>query len=84
MYSVLADTTSDITHRDRLTICVRYVSNNGKVKEKLLEINESMDKIGLGIAKNIYDVWRNELNPDFIDFLSYDFASSMSGKFHGM
>ncbi|KAL4098192.1 hypothetical protein QTP88_022840 [Uroleucon formosanum] len=81
IYSVLADTTPDITHQDRLAICVRYVNNNGNVKERLLEINECTNKTGFGIAKNIYDTLvRNELNPDFIAFQSYDFATS---QFHG-
>ncbi|KAL4083558.1 hypothetical protein QTP88_028874 [Uroleucon formosanum] len=76
IYSVLADTTPDITHQDRLAICVRYVNNNGNVKERLLEINECTNKTGFGIAKNIYDTLvRNELNPDFIAFQSYDFAT---------
>ncbi|KAL4130596.1 hypothetical protein QTP88_008017 [Uroleucon formosanum] len=83
MYSVLADTTPDITHQDKLATCVRYVDNNGNVKERLLEINECTDKTGFGIAKNIYDTLvRNELNPGFIAFQSDDFASSMSGQFH--
>lgn len=32
IFSVHADTTSNITNKDRLEICVRYVSNCGKVK----------------------------------------------------
>ncbi|XP_022161824.1 uncharacterized protein LOC111027719 [Myzus persicae] len=76
MYSVLADTTSDITHQYRLAICVRYVNNNGNIKERLLGINEYTDKTGFGIGKNVYDTLvRNELNPDFIAFQSFDFAS---------
>lgn len=54
IYSVLTDTTPDITHRNRLAIYVRFVSDNGKVRKRLLEINKSMDKTGLGITKNIY------------------------------
>jgi hypothetical protein len=63
---------------------VRYVNNNENVKERLLKINDCTDKTGFGIAKNIYDTLiRNELNPDFIAFQSYDFTSTMSGQFHG-
>lgn len=51
MYSILADMTPDITYWDILEICVRFVSNNGKVKERLLQTNQSMDKNGLRIAK---------------------------------
>lgn len=84
IYSVLADTTPDITHQDRLAVCVRYVNNYGDVKERLLEINESVDKSGLGIARNIYNTLvKNELNPECIVFQSYDFAASMSGQYHG-
>lgn len=39
IYSVLADTIPDITYQDRLEIWVRYVNNNGNVKERLLDIN---------------------------------------------
>ncbi|KAL4112340.1 hypothetical protein QTP88_016149 [Uroleucon formosanum] len=38
IYSVSADTTPDITHEDRLAVCTRYVNNQGKAVERLLEI----------------------------------------------
>lgn len=85
MYSILADMTPGITYQGKLAICERYISNNEKVKERLLKINECTNKTGLGTAKNIYDTLiKNKLNPDFIAFQSYDRASSMSSKFRGM
>ncbi|KAL4083444.1 hypothetical protein QTP88_028760 [Uroleucon formosanum] len=48
IYSVSADTTPDITHEDRLAVCTRYVNNQGKAVERLLEISKGTDKTGLG------------------------------------
>lgn len=36
LYSVMADTTPDISHKDRLEVCVRYINNEGKATERLL------------------------------------------------
>lgn len=33
-----------ITHKYRLSISVRYINCNGSVKERLLDINESINK----------------------------------------
>lgn len=29
-FSIMADTTPDISHKDRLAVCVRYVNSKGK------------------------------------------------------
>jgi len=50
---VSADTTPDITHEDRLAVCTRYVNNQGKAVERLLEISKGSDKTDLGTAKQI-------------------------------
>lgn len=84
IYSVMADTTPDISHRDQLSVCVRYVNAAGEISERLLEIIEASDKTGLGIAETIESVIiNNELPPKNVVFQSYDFASSMSGKING-
>ncbi|CAI6373668.1 unnamed protein product [Macrosiphum euphorbiae] len=80
----LLNTTPDISHRDQLSVCVRYVNAAGEISERLLEIIEASDKTGLGIAETIESVIiNNELPPKNVVFQSYDFASSMSGKING-
>lgn len=70
----MADTTPDISHKDRLAVCVRYINNEGKAMERLLEINEGIDKTGLGTAKQIVGILKkNTLNTDNLSFQSYDF-----------
>lgn len=84
IFSVMADTTPDISNKDRLAVCVRYVNDNGEATERLLEISEGMDKTGLGTAKQIICILENNgLNTDNIAFQSYDFASNMSGAQKG-
>jgi len=44
---VLADTTPDITHEDHLAVFIRYVNNQDKAVERILEISKGTDKTGL-------------------------------------
>ncbi|KAF0749187.1 52 kDa repressor of the inhibitor of the protein kinase-like [Aphis craccivora] len=84
IYSVMADTTPVISHRDQLSVYVRYVKAAGEISERLLEIIETSNKTGLGIAETIESVIvNNELPPKNVVFQSYDFPSSMSGKING-
>jgi len=36
IYSIMADTTPDISNRDQISVCVRYVDSSGKVLERLI------------------------------------------------
>ncbi|KAL4084673.1 hypothetical protein QTP88_027600 [Uroleucon formosanum] len=84
LFSVMADTTPDNSHKDRLAICLRYVNNNGKAIERLLEIAEGVGKTGLGTAKQIIEILtQHSLGTDNLVFQSYDYASNISGQFNG-
>lgn len=73
-YSVMADTTPDISHKDSLAICVQYVDSKGQAIERLLEVAEGKDKTGLGTATEIIDILtKNSLCTDNLAFQSYDF-----------
>lgn len=48
IYSVMADTTPDLSNRDQMSVCVRYLDSNAKVWERLIEITEANDKTGKG------------------------------------
>ena len=53
IFSVMADTTPDEEHTDRLSVVLRYVNDVGKPTERLLDVRETDDKTGLGQAKDI-------------------------------
>ncbi|KAJ8019083.1 Zinc finger MYM-type protein 1 [Holothuria leucospilota] len=84
MYAVMADTTPDASNKDRLAVALRYVNESGVVKERLLEVKETLDKTGAvhaaDIIKSLED---NDLDTTQLAFQSYDFASNMSGKHKG-
>jgi len=46
IFSVMADTTPDISNKDRLAVCIRYINDNGEATERLLEISEGIDTTG--------------------------------------
>lgn len=87
-YSVIADTTPDLTHHDRLTIKIRYISDKNGVlvpNERLLKMDVVLTKkTGVELAEKIFGVLNSlGLPVDKIVFQSYDFASNMSGKYNG-
>jgi len=55
MYSVMADTTPDVSHKDQASVCVKYVDALREINEKLLEVCEANNKTGLSIAEIIHD-----------------------------
>lgn len=84
MFSVMADTTPDEEHTDRLSVVLRYVNDAGKPTERLLDVRETVDKTGLGQAKDILStIEQCGVDTDDLCFQSYDFAAAMSGEFNG-
>ncbi|XP_065656431.1 uncharacterized protein LOC136081928 isoform X1 [Hydra vulgaris] len=84
LFSVMADTTPDISNKNQLAVCIRYIDSNGKANERLLDVIESTTKTGYEIAKYIYDcLVRHKINTNNVAFQSYDFASIMSGHIKG-
>ncbi|XP_008178186.1 uncharacterized protein LOC103307722 [Acyrthosiphon pisum] len=80
LFAVMADTTPDISMKDQLAVCLRYVDQKGITNERLLDVVESTDKTGYGTAKSIYNcLIKYEINTDNVAFQSYDYASNMSG-----
>lgn len=79
-FSVLADTTPDVSLKDQLSVCLRYVDQRGLPNERLLDVVEVTDKTGYSLAKSIYDTLiKHKLKTGNVAFQSYDCASSMSG-----
>ena len=84
MFSVIADTTPDVSHVDQLSVVARYVNAEGNPQERLVDIKVIHDKTGDGHAQGII----SSLNEKCLDtadvvFQSYDYSSSMSGIYKG-
>ncbi len=84
MFSVIADTTPDVSHVDQLSVVARYVNAEGNPQERLVDIKVIDDKTGDGHAQGII----SSLNEKCLDtadvvFQSYDYTSSMSGIYKG-
>ena len=67
-----------------MAFAVRFVNEEGKPCERLLETKIVIDKTGAGLAKAILQA-AQERNVDTttIRYQTYDSASSMSGKYKG-
>ena len=53
LLSVMAGTTPDEEHTDRISVVLRYVNDAGKPTERLLDLRKTVDKTGLGQAQDI-------------------------------
>ncbi|CAB4004753.1 Hypothetical predicted protein [Paramuricea clavata] len=58
MFSVMANTTPDEEHSDRLSVVLRYVNDAGKPTERLIDARETVDKTRLGQTKDILSYLR--------------------------
>lgn len=56
MYSVMSDATPDLSNRDQMSVCVRYINSSWKVLERLIELVEIIAYTGKDTARNICDV----------------------------
>ncbi len=83
-YSVTADTTPDTSHLDQLSVVLRYITPSCVVRERLVDMRDIDNKTGDGQATAILEsLHSEEFNTESIVFQSYDYTSSMSGKFKG-
>ena len=74
MYSVMADTTPDVSHKDRLAIACRYVDKIGQPRERLVSLTEAKDKTGEGGSTEIIESLTEQgLDLDELCFQSYDY-----------
>ncbi len=69
MYSVMADTTPDVSHKYRLAITCRYVDANGEPRERLISLTETKDKTGDRGAINLLLI--ELLEQEIVETLTY-------------
>ncbi|XP_025204003.1 uncharacterized protein LOC112600891 [Melanaphis sacchari] len=84
LFSIMVDSTQDVSVLDQLAICVRYVLNN-EVHEKLLKLIIVYDSSG----KGLYDLISSEFHKLTLDIskivgCSFDGAANMKGTYNGL
>lgn len=84
MFSVLTDTTQDVTVTDQCSFVMRYVTMNG-VQEKLIAVKPWQGSSEKGISELLLNTLKNlELNFKYCIGNSTDEAANMQGQYKGM
>ena len=70
-FTIMADTTPETSHKDQMSVIMRYVNDNGVVCKRLVDLKEVRDKTGAGqAAAVIASVDQNGMDKDRIAFQS--------------
>lgn len=84
-YSLIVDSTPDMSHVDQLVLAVRYVLSSGEPCERFLTFIPSAGHSAEGMFKSVLNELEN-LQINIVDCRgqSYDNASNMSGVYNGL
>ncbi|CAH0560643.1 unnamed protein product [Brassicogethes aeneus] len=84
-FSIIVDSTTDISHIDQLTVIIRYVLPNGHPVERFLGFVEIISHTAESLS-NVLQTKLSDLNINinYCRGQSYDNASNMSGKYNGL
>ena len=83
-FAVIVDGTQDISRKEQMSICIRYVDKDLCPHEEFLGLYEPPDTTGEIIARCILDaLLRFQLPLSALRGQTYDGASNMSGKYKG-
>ena len=76
MFSVMADTTPDVSNKDQLTVSVCYLDAADKPTERLLQVKEVTEKTGEGLANEILtSLAECKVDKEMMRFQTYDSAA---------
>lgn len=84
-FSVVVDSTPDMSHVDQLTFVFRFVNEKGKVVERFIGFEPIHSHTGSSLADRVIKMV-NDLRLDLSNCRgqAYDNASNMSGKYNGL
>lgn len=84
-FSVIIDSTPDVSHADQLTFIFRFVSEKGKVVERLIDFEPIHSHTGASLAECILKMV-HDLGLDLLNCRgqSYDTSCNMAGKCNGL
>ena len=84
-WSLIVDTTPDITSKEQLSICIRIVSKDGNVSEHILECEEAERTTASALFEVIVKVFESKgISCQKIVAQTYDGASNMNGRYKGL
>ncbi|CAF4456497.1 unnamed protein product, partial [Didymodactylos carnosus] len=84
-WSTVVDSTPDISHKDMMSIIVRFVDEDGEAEKRLLYIIKIETKTGKNIGDNMLQIFAKlDLDTNKLTGQSYDGAMNMSGAFKGV
>ena len=80
-FSLLADETTDISSKEQLSVCLRYVQPDSSVRERLLCFEEAPDLTGAGLASQLLGVLaKHNIDKDKMVGQGYDRAAACLEK----
>ena len=80
-YAILADESSDVSHKEQLGLCLRFVDKLGRPCEHFLGVVHVGDTTSLSLKEAIEDLLvDNNLTMSQIRGQGYDGASNMKGE----
>ena len=84
-FSVIVDSTPDLSHVDQLTFIFRFVTNERKVVERFIGFEPIESHTGVSLADSVLAMI-SDLGLDVSNCRgqSYDNASNMSGRYNGL
>ena len=84
-FSIVVDSTADLSHVDQLRFVIRYVKLDGSPIERFIKFVPNVGHKGIEIANAILSTLE-EANINIMDCRgqSYDNASNMSGAYNGV
>lgn len=84
-FSIITDSTPDMSHTDQLTFIFRCVSDEGEIVERFIGFEPIYSHTGASLADTVVKMTK-DLQVDLSNCRgqSYDNASNMSGKYNGL
>ncbi|WOL10055.1 zinc finger MYM-type protein 1-like [Canna indica] len=84
-FSILVDESSDISQKEQLAICLRFVDRCGRVTEWFLGLVHVSDTNAVSLKISIFSLLlEHSLSPSRIRGQGYDEASNMKGEINGL
>lgn len=85
-FTILVDETTDISHKEQLILCARYVhAEQNKIREDFLQFVEVKDVTGQALSTTIFQCLKDiGLEVKYLVGQGNDGAAAMSGRFNGV
>ncbi|XP_039002229.1 zinc finger MYM-type protein 1-like [Hibiscus syriacus] len=84
-FGILVDESSDVSQKEQMALCVRYVDKKGMIKERFLGIVHVGDTTSLSLKEDIFSLLdEHSLRFSRIRGQGYDGASNMKGELNGL